>query len=138
MHRMGKKIKISRKLLIKVTFFAVVTVSAFLFDRYFDITKLKLDVNSSETGDNSSNHNLVNFIYPANTFSIKTLTIKPLTKNFSEVLHDKFLQRYHQLRNFQILKEETKTFKPPFYFSIHYLVFMNFGNFTADDKPHIS
>lgn len=129
------KIKISKKLIVRLAFFVAIIGVATLFDVYFENDNEKLKVIQAESTDNTAEQSIMYFVNQTNTLDVKTSSQsrKILVKS-----HDKFIQKYHQLRNFQILKAEVKTQTSPLILSYHYLVFKNYFFSSPDDEPLIS
>ncbi len=135
---MDIKIKISKKLLVRLAFFIAIVGVATLFDVYFENNPEKLKVMQTETSDNTGEQSIMYFINQTNTFDVKTSSQKNTGRKTLVKSHDKFIQKYHQLRNFQVLKAEVQTQTSPLILSYHYLVFKNYFFSAPDDEPLIS
>ncbi len=136
--RMNIKIKISKKLLVRMAFFIVIIGVATIFDIYFENNPDKLKVIQTESTDNTNEQGVVYFVAQINTFDVKTSNQKNPIRKLQVQSHDKFIQKYHQLRNFQVLKAEVQTQTSPLILSYHYLVFKNYFFSSPDDEPLIS
>ena len=132
------KIKISKKLLLRLAFFVAIIGVATLFDVYFENNPEKLKVMQTETSDNKGEQSIMYFVNQTNTFDVKTSSQKNTGRKTLVKSHDKFIQKYHQLRNFQVLKAEVQTQTSPLILSYHYLVFKNYFFSSPDDEPLIS
>lgn len=132
------KIKISKKLILRLAFFVAVIGVATLFDVYFENNPEKLKVIQTESADNTDEQSIMYFVNHTNTFDVKTLSQKNTGRKLQVESHDKFIQKYHQLRNFQVLKAEVQTQTSPLILSYHYLVFKNYFFSAPDDEPLIS
>ena len=135
---MKLRTKISNKLLIKLALFAVLTGFAFLLDNYFEKNPVEfneIEANSGQTSDEFASICLFN---PANIFSAKISAQKTSDRKLLKRSHDKFLQKYHQLRNYQVLKSDAKTEMVPLVLSYHHIVFRSYFFSLPDDEPHIS
>ena len=135
---MNFKIKISKKLLLRLAFFVAIISVATLFDVYFENNPDKLKVMQTETSDNTGKQSVMYFVNQTNTFDVKTSSQKNTGRKMLVKSHDKFIQKYHQLRNFQVLKAEVQTQTSPLILSYHYLVFKNYFFSSPDDEPIIS
>ncbi len=135
---MDIKIKISKNLLLRLTFFVAIVGVATLFDVYFENNPEKLKVIQTETSDNTGEQSIMYFVNQTNTFDVKTSSQKNTGRKMLVKSHDKFIQKYHQLRNFQVLKAEVQTQTSPLILSYHYLVFKNYFFSAPDDEPIIS
>lgn len=133
------KINISRKLIIRLVLFATVIGFASLLDNYLE--KHSLQINEIDTGSNHSANEpgtIYLFTQASYTVNAKTSIQKAPSRKLFEQSHDKFLQKYHQLRNYQVLKADEKTRKAPLFLSYHYLVFRNYFYTVPDDEPLLS
>jgi len=132
---MDIKIEISKKLLLRLAFFVAVIGVATLFDVYFENNPEKLKEIQTESADNTGGQSIVYFVNQTNTFDVKTSSQKDAGRKLQVKSHDKFIQKYHQLRNFQVLKAEVQTQTSPLILSYHYLVFKNYFFSAPDDEP---
>lgn len=135
---MDIKIKISKKLLLRLAFFVAIIGVATLFDVYFENDNEKLNLIQAESADNTGEQSIMYFVNQTNTFDVKTSSQKNSGRKMQVKSHDKFIQKYHQLRNFQVLKAEVQTQTSPLILSYHYLVFKNYFFSAPDDEPLIS
>ena len=135
---MDIKIEISKKLLLRLAFFVAVIGVATLFDVYFENNPEKLKVIQTESADNTDRQSIIYFVNQTNAFDVKTSSQKDTGRKLQVKSHDKFIQKYHQLRNFQVLKAEVQTQTSPLILSYHYLVFKNYFFSAPDDEPLIS
>ena len=129
---------ISKKLLLRLAFFVAIIGVATLFDLYFENNPEKLKVIQTESADNTDVQSIAYFITQTNTFDVKTSSQKNTGRKLQVQSHIKFVQKYYQLRNFQVLKAEVQTQTSPLILSYHYLVFKNYFFTTPDDDPLIS
>ena len=123
---------------MRLAFFIAIIGVATLFDVYFENNPEKLKVIQTETSDNTGEQSIVYFVNQTNTFDVKTSSQKNTGRKMLVKSHDKFIQKYHQLRNFQVLKAEVQTQTSPLILSYHYLVFKNYFFSAPDDEPLIS
>lgn len=132
------KIKISKKLIFRLALFAAVLGFASLLDTYFEKNPVQIDQPVSKSNHSAEEHGTIYLFTQANTFSAKTSVQKAPSRKLFEQSHDKFLQKYHQLRNYQVLKADAQTHKVPLFLSYHYLVFRNYFYTVPDDEPLLS
>lgn len=135
---MNFKIKISKRLLLHLAIFIAIIGVATIFDTYFENNPETLKNIQTESTDNTGQQSVVYIVAQINTFDVKTSTQKNLIKKLQVQSHDKFIQKYHQLRNFQVLKAEVQSDTSPLILSYHYLTFKNYFFSSPDDEPLIS
>lgn len=132
---MNIKKEISKKLVVRLALFAAVIGIAALFDIYFDNNRIELkeiETNSQEDEKEQGSILLINQTINsgAKVTAGKTVVKKPQLKS-----HDKFIQKYYQLRNYQVLKAEVQTQTAPLINAYHYLPFKNYFYSLPDDIP---
>jgi hypothetical protein len=132
---MDFKKKISKKVVLKLAVFVAVIGLATLFDFYFD--KNDAEVKEIEASSSKENHDqkTILLISQAPNCGIKTLAEKTVQRKLQLKSQDKFIQKYYQLRNFQVLKAEVQTQTAPLINSYHYLVYLNYFYSVPDDIP---
>lgn len=132
---MNNKRKISKKLILRLALFIAVIGLASLFDVYFESKQVEIVENESDSAKDTKTRNTVHLISQSKDLVVKT----PVQKTFSRKLqiksHDKFIQKYYQLRNYQVLKAEVQTQTTPLINSYHYLAFKNYFYSLPDDVP---
>ncbi len=132
-------IKISKKLILRLVLFAAVLGFASLLDTYFEKNPVQIDKPDTSPNHSASEHGTIYLFTQANyTFNAKPSIQKTPSRKLFEQSHDKFLQKYHQMRNYQELKADAKTHKVPLFLSYHYLVFRNYFYTVPDDEPLLS
>ncbi len=133
------KIKPSKKLIIRLVLFAAVLGFASLLDNYLEKNQVQIDKMDTNSNHSDSEHGTIYLFTQANNpFNGNTFVLKTSSRKLFDQSHDKLLQKYHQLRNFQVLKADEKTYKIPLFLSYHYMVFRNYYFTVPDDDPHIS
>lgn len=135
---MDIKKNISKKLVVRFALFVAVIGVATLFDMYFESDSGILEEIQTESAAHSGDQNKMYFVNQTNTVNAKTASYKNTGRKIQPKSHDKFIQKYHQLRNYQVLKAEVKTQTTPLILSYHYLVFKNYFYTVPDDEPLIS
>ena len=118
---------------MRLVIFTVVIGAAFVFDTYFNSDKLTVE--NTQENEQGSAKNTVFFISQVNSVGAKLTTPKINNKRFQVKSHDKYLQKYHQIRNYQVLKAELQTQTTPLILSYHYLVFQNYFFTIPDEVP---
>jgi len=135
---MDIKKKISKKLILRLAIFIAVIGVASLFDVYFDNHHDQFGETSAESTQDKSEQGKVYFVSQANAIGAKTSIQKIPERKLKLRSHDKLIQKYHQLRNNQVLKAETETQTTPLILSYHYLIFKEFFYSGSDDVPLVS
>ena len=135
---MNIKRKISKKLILRLAVFVAVIGIATLFDIYFKDTKVKIAGLESGTKESSKDQKSVQLIVQSLELGAKTYTQKNYVRKVQLKLHDKYIQKYHQLRKYQVLKAEAQTQTEPIINTYHYLAFKNYFFSIPDDIPLIS
>jgi len=132
-------IKISKKVIIRLVLFTALVVVASLLDNYLENNSVQITQDQTNSNHSASEHGTIYLFSQANyTFNAKPSVQKAPLRKLFEQSHDKFLQKYHQLRNFQVLKADAKTHKIPLFLSYHYLMFRNYYYTVPDDDPLLS
>ena len=132
---MELKNKISKKVVLKLALFVAVIGLATLFDHYFDknIEEAK-EIEASSSKDNKEQKTIL-LISQTPNFGAKTLAEKTVLRQLQIKSQDKFIQKYYQLRNYQVLKAEVQTQTTPLISTYHYLAFKNYFYSVPDDIP---
>ena len=131
--RIGK-IHISKQLIIKLAVFVVLTAAAILIDAYLDKNPARFDNIGASTKTQAPNQGELVVLAQSVSISAKTLTQKVPERKLQMEAHDRFLQNYHSVRDFQVLKAEVIHQTTPLITSYHYLVFLN-HHFSPDEDP---
>ena len=113
---------------------AIISVAS-LFDVYFENNLVQFDEIESESANNPAGQSKMYFVNQTNSITAKTSANKDSSRKLQIKSHDKFIQKYHQLRNYQVLKAEVKTLSSPLILSYHYLIFRNYFFSSPDDVP---
>ncbi len=132
---MDIKVKISKKTWLRLAIFVAVIGVATLFDVYLENNPESLKDIQQESADNSRRHAKIYFVGQSSIIDFKTASQKDASKKLKVKSHDKHIQKYHQLRNFQVLKAEITTQTAPLILSYHYLVFQNYFFSDPDGEP---
>jgi hypothetical protein len=127
--------KISKKMMLRLALFAAVIGVAALFDIYFDDNRVDFSEVESNTTDDEKEQGSVLLINQNVNSGAKESAGKLMVRKPQLKSHDKFLQKYYQLRNYQVLKAEVQTQTTPLINSYHYLVFKNYFYSVPDDDP---
>lgn len=118
-------------------FLAIAGVTA-LFDIYFEKNPVNLGQAGATANQPAGGQAALYFYSPANSLNTASLVQKAPIRFIHNRVHDKFLQKHHQLRNFHILKAEPGRQKIPLVLSYHFIVFRDYYAPSPDDAPHIS
>jgi len=132
------KKNITKKLVLRLALFVAVIGVATLFDIYFESDSSILEEIQNESAANSGEQGKMYFVNQTNTINAKTASQKNTARKLQIKSHDKFIQKYHQLRNYQVLKAEVQAQTTPLISSYHYLAFKNYFFSDPDDEAPIS
>lgn len=121
--------------MFRMAIIMAVVAAAFVLDNYFNNNKLnELENIQAQSGEKSKEPGKVYVIAQTSPTTLKTSVSKNASRKLQVQLHDKFVRKYHSIRNYQVLKAEKATQTTPLISSYHYLVFQNYF-FTPDDEP---
>ena len=132
---MNIKKKISKKMLMRLALFVAVIGMASLFDIYFEDSKVKPKETETGASNDEKKQEKIVLISQSANFDVKTQIQKTVVRKLQVKLHDKFIQKYYQLRNYQVLKAEVQTQTTPLINTYHYLSFKNYFFSVPDDIP---
>lgn len=121
--------------MMRLAVFVAVIGLASLFDVYFDEDYAALNEIEAEANENSRESNTIYLINQTNTVVLKTSVQFATGKKLQLKSQDKFIQKYYQLRNYQVLKAEVQTQTAPLINTYHYLAFKNYFFSDPDDDP---
>ena len=135
---MNIKTKISRRLVLQLTIFVVVIGLATCFDIYYKDKKVNVTSTETNSPDNSNDQNAVHLISQSMDLGVKTYAQKIVVRKVQIKSQDKYIRKYYQLRNYQVLKAEVQKQTAPLINSYHYLAYKNYFFTNPDDIPLIS
>ena len=135
---MNIKTEISRRLVLQLAIFAVVIGLAMCFDIYFKDKKVDIAGIETNSSDNSNDQNTVHLITQSMDLGVKTYAQKIVARKIQIKSQDKYIRKYYQLRNYQVLKAEVQKQTTPLINSYHYLAYKNYFFTNPDDIPLIS
>lgn len=135
---MSFKLKISKKKLLQLLLFAALTGVAFLFDEYFEEHPSALKELQKQKEQNAAEHGIIYLFTQSVSLNAKSPVQKTSERKIHEQLHNKFLQKCHQLRNNHVLKTEPDILKQPLFLSYYHLIFRHYFFTHPDDDPLIS
>jgi len=135
---MGFKMKISKKTIARLAVFAVLIVAAVLFDHYNENHPVELDKVDTAATQHSAEHSFIYLFNSANSFNANTSVFKNPSRKLFAQSHNKLVQKYHQSRSYQVLKDDMDKPTNPLIFSYHHLTFRHYYFTFPDDDPLIS
>lgn len=135
---MGLKVKISKQFAIKLAVFMLLIVGAVVVDNYLDRIPKPVVQSESEPESSDESQNVVYMMYPSVNYIAKPYVQKTIQRKIFEVSQCKFLQKYHQIRAFHILKNEANRLNPNRIFVCYHFVFRHIYFSFHDDQSHIS
>lgn len=108
---------------------------ASLFDIYFENGQVEIvEIKANSSKDEKKQEKIV-LISQSTNLDLKTQVQKTVVRKLQVKSHDKYIQKYYQLRNYQVLKAEVQTQTAPLINSYHYLAFKNYFYSIPDDIP---
>jgi len=132
------RIKISKRQYVQIALFLAVIGAAALFDMYSNTNNIKIGGVENGTSKQANDDASVLFFSQSIDLGVKIPVLKTIPRNLQIKTHDKFIQKYHQLRNYQVLKAEMQTQTTPIIFTYHYLVFRKHFFSDLGDEPYIA
>jgi len=117
--------------------FTAITGIAFFFDEYFENHPETLDELQTQNEASTGDHGTIYLFTQSNSLGAKTSAQKTSDRKLFDQLHNKFIQKCHQMRN-QVVKTEPEIFKQPLFLSYHHLIFRHYYFTHPDDDPLIS
>lgn len=130
------KIKISKTIIAKLVVFTALTGLAVLLDNYFEKNPVKMDELASDSAQTACEHGTIYLFSQGSSTTTKTLDHRTPDQKILQQSHNKLLQKYHQLRSYQVMKKKAMIQKPAFILTCHFQLFRNYHfTFTEDDVP---
>ena len=123
---------------MRLALFMAVIGMASLFDIYFDDNQLKPEETETGSANKESKQEKIILISQSINLDLKTPVQKTIVRKFLVKSQDKLIQKYYQLRNYQVLKAEIQTQTTPLINTYHYLAFKNYFYSIPDDIPLIA
>ena len=123
---------------MRLALFVAVIGVASLFDIYFNDTRIKPGETETGSAKEERKQEKIVLISQSNNLDFKTQVQKTVVRKFQLKSHDKYIQKYYQLRNYQVLKAEVQNQTAPLINSYHYLAFKNYFYSVPDDIPLFS
>jgi len=123
---------------LRLALFVAVIGMASFFDMYFVGSHVKLEETGTGSANEDKKQESILLISQTINLDLKTPVQKTVERKSQLKSHDKFIQKYYQLRNYQVLKAEVQTQTTPLINTYHYLAFKNYFFSIPDDVPLIS
>jgi hypothetical protein len=120
---------------MRLALFVAVIGLASLFDIYFDDNQFKPEESETGSANNERKQEKIILISQAVNLDLKTPVQKTTDRKLQLKSQDKFIQKYYQLRNYQVLKAEVQNQTAPLINTYHYLAFKNYFYSVPDDIP---
>lgn len=121
-----------------MAFFVTLIGAAIVLDIYFEKNPIEFNQMESKSDQTSVEHGTIYLFAQGNSLNAKTSFQKTFDRKLFQKSHDKLFQKYHQLRNYQIIKADSQIRIAPLTLAFHYLVFRNCSYTVPDDEPLIS
>lgn len=122
-------------MVMRLALFVALIGMASLFDIYFERNQKEIDEIQSNSSKNDKSKDTILLISQSTDLGAKTSVQKTFARKLQVRSQDKFIQKYYQLRNYQVLKAEVQTQTAPLINSYHYLAFKNYFYSVPDDVP---
>ena len=123
--------------MLRILLFTGIIAAATILDIYYNENPVEINTTENDSKNAANEPAEVYLFSPAGYSAAKTSVQKnPGRKHFEQ--HTKFLQRYHETKNFRELKTEEKKPTNLQFLSFHYLIFRNHYFSLPDDDPHLS
>ena len=124
-------------MILQFALFLGVILAATIVDFYFDEDALEIADTEADSEQTTDERATVYLFSQAGNATVKTSVQKSQNRKiFGE--HDKFLQRYHESKNFEKLKTKEKKPKTPLFLAYHFLLFRNYYFTVPDEEPSLS
>jgi hypothetical protein len=108
---------------------------ASLFDIYFDDKHVEIEETEANSPEDEKEQGTILLISQSTNLGAKTSVNKTVVRTIQLKSHDKYIQKYYQLRNYQVLRAEVQNQTAPLINSYHYLAFKNYFYSVPDDVP---
>jgi hypothetical protein len=130
--------KISKKQWLQLLLFTTVIGLASLLDNYLEKNSLYIPVIQSQDKNTAENQNDLDLIEQFSiSINAKITFQKTPERKFPDLSTNKFLPRYHQLRNFQVLKADRNAESDHSGLTCHLPVLRFYRDYLPDEDPHI-
>ncbi len=130
------RVKISVKVLVKLAIFVALIGLAVFFDNYFEKNPVGLDEFAAGQGETATEHGVIYIFSQNSPTTIKTSAQKTPDRKIFQQSHNKLLQKYHQLRNYQVFQKESGIQKPPLILTC-YFIFFRSCHFPSPDSDGV-
>ena len=118
---------------MRLAAFVAIIAAAAIFDIYTRNSGVELSGIETKKQDQTSEKGNVQLFSQTFDWGVKVQVMKPVVRKFQERSHDKHIQQFHQLRNFQVLKAEVQTRTAPLILSYQFLAFSTYYYSSPDD-----
>jgi hypothetical protein len=132
------KRKISKKIVLRLALFVALIGMASLFDIYFNDNQVKTEETETGSAKDEKKQEKIVLISQSTNLDLKTHAQKTVVRKLQVKSHDKYIQKYYQLRNYQVLKAEVQKQTTPLINTYHYLSYKNYFFSVPDDIPLLS
>lgn len=135
---MAPGINISKKIFVRLVLLATLIGGAFVLDAYLDESHTTIEQTQPEKSRSSESQAAFIFYTSGNTVTVNTGFQKASCRLMHTRLHDKFLQKHHQMRNYHTLKEKSFIEKVPLVLVCFHQIYRDSLSDLPDDEPFIA
>ncbi|MCG6189159.1 hypothetical protein [Maribellus maritimus] len=123
----------------KLLIFAALTGLAIFLDNYFEKNPVELNNIAEGSGHAASEHGTIYLFSQSSSTTVKSFDQRIPDQRILQHSHNKLLQKYHQLRSYQMMKKEAGIQNKPLILTCCFLLFRSYHfTFPDDDIPLIA
>jgi hypothetical protein len=122
--------------MLRLLFFVAVIASACIFDYYNSDNAIELNDKESINHPVSQKSNIEGIAFLVSGYTCQNPGVKTTFKKIQDSEHDRYIRKFHQLRHFQMFKDETKITNIPDFHQFHKLLLRHKQPSLPDDIYH--
>jgi hypothetical protein len=132
---MKSGIRISKKSLKRLVLLVVLIGAAFVLDAFLDHHPAMVEQEQTPESPSSGSQSAFILSTSGNTFSVKPNLQRTSSRLMHARLHDKFLQKHHQMKNYHTVKKEPCKEKIPLVPACFCPIYRDYFSDRSDDEP---
>lgn len=113
--------------------FVSLIAAAYLYDRFYNSGNEL--TGSTRTEKSSKTPDIEQIGFQAINLGAKPFVLKLTLRKFNEFRQDKYLVKFHELRDYQVMKVEKSDWKVPDFYLLHRLLLRQNNDSVAGDNP---